>query len=478
MSDDLDDLLRSTMKTLDDQVPSDYFDGLPTQTLARLEATMATGTPGPTNREPAAASSARMVAATAAPPPRDAVVPVVPPRREAVATATPLPVEATPPVAREEDSGLHDIRSLAQSTKQRLTTKRVTTNPPMGDELVASSGAWKHVALPEPAKMVSLPSLDELPLKQEVRAAAKAANQPAMDVAAAVAPVGAPQADLGAEASFAKPAFSAWADRAPKQSRTGLYAVIGMGLAAAAGALIFVKTQGADKAAPAQSSNNVAPATGAAETQRGAAREQGAAAPAALPAEAKPAAEPTAGVADTTTSADGVTTRDQVEAPSKATAKAIGHGAKSKGGDPQKPDPKSDKDTTEKKDVKIDTGKKGGGKEAGDPSFDELLKEAGVDGVKKVDKPKLDKKSLSEADFKHGIGAVAAKAAGCYKGTQGTATVKLTVAPSGQVSKVSVGGVFADKPEADCVANAVKTASFPPWDGGPQSFSYAYLLSE
>src|SRR5262245_56648576 len=37
MSDDLDDLLRSAMTTLDRQVPSDYFEALPARTLARLD---------------------------------------------------------------------------------------------------------------------------------------------------------------------------------------------------------------------------------------------------------------------------------------------------------------------------------------------------------------------------------------------------------------------------------------------------------
>ena len=62
--------------------------------------------------------------------------------------------------------------------------------------------------------------------------------------------------------------------------------------------------------------------------------------------------------------------------------------------------------------------------------------------------------------------------------TQGTAMLKLSVSPEGKVAKVTVGGAFAGKPEADCVANAVKAATFPPWDGGPQSFSYSYMLAE
>ncbi|MDB4958063.1 MAG: hypothetical protein JWO36_5632 [Myxococcales bacterium] len=430
MSDDLDDLLRRAMKTLDDQVPSGYFDGLPNQTLVRLEASMQTGTSGTTTRDPAASS--QQMAAMAS------------------------PAAAAPP--REEDSGLHDIRSLAQSTKQGLR-KRSTTNQPVGDELAASSGAWKHVALPEPAKMVSLPALDELPSREAVLAAEKAAKKSARDIARepAVDPAAA------AEATSGKPAFSAWADRAPKNSRKGLYAMVGVGLATAAGVMIFLMTKNAGDDKSAKSANVAALGPDVAAEKR--------ALPTAAPVvEPVPQAQIAAGAVDTT--AADPSAKDQRAAPVKAVTH-VGKGAAK-----DKPVDKVDK--PEKVIKQADTGKtekKTGGKD-GDPSFDDLLKEAGVDGQKKADKPKLEKKSLSEADFKHGIGAVATKAAGCYKGTQGTATVKLTIASSGQVSKVSVGGLFSGKPEADCVANAVKSASFPPWDGGPQSFSYAYLLSE
>jgi outer membrane biosynthesis protein TonB len=115
----------------------------------------------------------------------------------------------------------------------------------------------------------------------------------------------------------------------------------------------------------------------------------------------------------------------------------------------------------------------------GDPSFDELLKEAGVqDGAKKAAAPKLAKKALTGDDITNGMSALSAKAQACYKGTQGTAMVKLIVAPSGKVTKVSVGGAFAGKPEGSCVANIAQSATFPPWDGGPQTVNYSYLLSE
>jgi len=106
-----------------------------------------------------------------------------------------------------------------------------------------------------------------------------------------------------------------------------------------------------------------------------------------------------------------------------------------------------------------------------------LLKEASVQD-KKNTKPKLDKKSLTGDDFKQGMSGVEDKAKACYKGTQGTALVKLTVGPTGKITKIAVAGDFAGKPEATCIAAALRGATFPPWDGGPQSFTYAVLLSD
>ncbi len=134
---------------------------------------------------------------------------------------------------------------------------------------------------------------------------------------------------------------------------------------------------------------------------------------------------------------------------------------------------KAESVTTSPTVTKPEAGKKtGAGAGEGDKDFDALLKEAGV--TEKKAKPKLDKKELSGDDFKQGMAAVAAKAQACYKGTQGSANVKLVIAPSGEVSKISIKGVFAGTPEAACVEAAVKSAPFPPWDGGPQTFGYSY----
>jgi hypothetical protein len=444
MSDELDDLLRRTMKVLDDQVPSGYFEDLPAKTLARLE--------GPSSME----TSPRTIdkPATAAPVP-----PVAPVAHDED--------DPTAPTPREEDSGLHDIRSLAQTTKRRL--KSTGANPTVVDDVAAQSSSWKHVALPEPARMVSLPELDQLPSKQEVLAKDKLATERAHGESPGAVTIREP---------FSRPAT--------KRSRAPL-AIIGIGLAAAAGIAIFMVTQkNADQA----------PALSKAEAPKPDERGRGAVAPSvetiAAPSGAAAGSASAQIAADTTAAAapEAPDAKDKVEATTTTPpAKAVkgGHGKAKDVTKEAKPD-KTKPTATGGGDVgsgagastetkKTDTKKGGGGGKEGEPSFDDLLKEAGVND-KKVDKPKLDKKSLSEADFKHGIDSVKSKAQACYKGTQGTASVKLTIAPSGSVSKVSVGGQFAGKPEADCVANAVKSASFAPWDGGPQSFTYAYLLSE
>jgi len=154
MPDDLDEPIRAAMKTLDEQVPSGYFEALPNQVLARLleGSSMQHGSTTTDNRE------------------AGLTPPQAPPPVELDTAPTPKAAE------RDEDSGLHDIRNLAQSTKQRLSSRRITNSPPISDDVLASSsGSWKNIALPQPAKMVSLPELADLPSKKEVVAAEKAA---------------------------------------------------------------------------------------------------------------------------------------------------------------------------------------------------------------------------------------------------------------------------------------------------------------
>jgi hypothetical protein len=443
MPDDLDHLLRAAMKTLDDQVPPGYFEGLPNQTLARLEVDMQQGTTGTTDRD--------------------------------------ISANLPPPVATKDDSGLHDIRNLAQSTKQRLSSKRSTTNPPFSEQdvLASSSASWKNLALPQPAKMVSLPALDELPSKAEIRALDKAAQKAAKAAPKAEATAAEVVAAAAPVTEMRQP-FSGIAQRHASKSKTPMIALVGMGLAAAAGAAIFVATRGSDKAASEQRVASSAPGADMARKPDVAKAEAVAAVgagSAAIAAPDLPATAPAAGDDKLDTGAAGAPAAQETKT-GKLRGAGAAHGRVEKDGERAKD---ATVETTKPADKPADKNKgkgAGGAKgEGGDPSFDDLLKEAGVN-EKKDQKPKLEKKALTSDDFKHGMASVAAKAQGCFKGTQGTAAVKLTIAPSGQVSKVSVSGQFAGKPEADCVVAAVKGATFPAWDGSPQSFGWSYLLSD
>lgn len=472
MADDLDQLIRAAMKTLDDQVPSGYFEALPNQTIARLEGSMQHGSSGTSET-------------------RDTVVspPPVALDHDTVAKQ-PAPVAAQAQEEDREDSGLHDIRNLAQSTKQRLSSRRSTQNPIIADDVLASSsGSFKNIALPQPAKMVSLPSIDELPSKEEVVAADKAAKKAAKEAAkerkseqklaaveapVAVAPAAAVEAPVAAAPAVApRQAFSLPSQQ--KKSKGPLIALVGTGLAAAAGAVIFMQVNKSDKAEMAATSAASEPAK-AEVAVAGAGSAAPAAAPTVEPIVPEPAAA--APVEAPKEEAAAQLAADDVKA-SEDDAKDQKKASRSKGKKADKDDGKPAK-IEEKQPEKIETKKpaptKGSGEE-GEPSFDALLKEAGV-SEKKEAKPVLAKKSLTGDDFKKGMSSPAAKAKGCYNGNQGTAMVKLTIAPSGQVSKVSVTGDFAGKPEASCVESALRAATFPPWDGGPQSFTYSVLLSD
>lgn len=505
MADDIDDLLRRTMKTLDSQVPSGYFEDLPQRTLGRLEdSLMQTGSEEETDFGMSAA---------------------------------PLP---------DEDSGLHDIRSLARSTKQRISSRKIpqlssasssssSSASSSDDDLIAnSSSGWKAVALPEPAKMISLPDVADLPPPRKL-AEASAVEIPD------ITPIDARVRSRNAAATGTS-----------KRNRT--IAGIGVAFAAAAGLVLFVATRksGNSSGDLAQPPN---PDRGAVQGGEGGAAPRAGTAPTGAGITATP---PTAPVtkggalesqiasdnapiggndgrapgtsngstgsgsndpsATATTDAGNETKSnnkleiehvekiDESNSKPAPTTKESSVYAKGKGMKPvtksvsvskplgkkskvdtgiSLPDdstgktvPTSTDDKATKKVNEVKPGPKdGGGKTSKDSELDDLLKDAsGVE--KKPAKPVLDKKSLSADDFKSGMSAVSGKATACYKGTPGSVALSVSIGPDGKVKNVAVKGSFAGTPSGDCVASAVRSASFPPWDGPPQSFGYSFLLSE
>jgi hypothetical protein len=424
--DDLDVLVRTAMKTLDEQVPSGYFEALPNRLLERLaleEGTMQAGS--------ASGSEAKSSSATPSSGP-----------------------QAAPKI--EEDSGLHDIRSLAQTTKERISSKRITLSPTKSkseEELLASaSGSWKSLALPQPASMVSLPELAKLPPASVVETS--------------------------------KPMFAATVAQrqAPAKSHK-LMAIAGLGIAAAAGVTLFVtmssksdvaapKSSAPEAAAPIAVATATPPVTPPAAPVIQHIDEPAAGSAAVVVATAPPETEPDA-------PAKVVATKSRAKAIAAPTPAA--HSAKPTAiaSKDQAPAP-----TTAPEGKKAESGGKADKGDAtgkavanGQESLDQLIKEAGAEEKPKAG-PTLDKKELSAGDFKAGMSAIQGKAQGCFKGTQGMASVKLVIVPSGKVTRVTVTGKFAGQPEAECVTAAVKSATFPAWDGGSQTMGYSFLLSE
>jgi hypothetical protein len=348
--------------------------------------------------------------------------------------------------------------------------------------------------------MLSLPEIDDLPpvedvkpsserkskkeLKAERTSASKIAREAiAVETSASIS--GSMSPAPAVKADIATPIIGARFQQKQKSGKGGLYAMIGVGLAAAAGVGWYVSTQMKSSA----SSEQVASVSQDRAEDKVRAQSAPVAAPAAGSATVTAIAEPTAPPPAEPKADEAVATgMGGATAANLEDAKVADEGAKR--GNTKSVAAKHDKKKEEiakpapvekkpdPKDVTKGDGKKKDGEAGeGEPSFDALLKEAGVQDKKPV-KVALEKKSLSGADFKKGMGAVAGKAQACYAGTQGTAQLKLTVSPEGAVQKVAVTGVFAGTPVAKCVENAVKGATFPAWDGGPQSFGYSYLLAE
>lgn len=112
------------------------------------------------------------------------------------------------------------------------------------------------------------------------------------------------------------------------------------------------------------------------------------------------------------------------------------------------------------------------------PGQDATARDARKKAKTKSDKPAIASASLSQDDFARGMTAVAVQVRACGGGTRGSAVLQVSVSPSGRVATAKVSGVFAGTPVAACVERAVASATFPPWNGAPQTLGYSYLLAD
>jgi hypothetical protein len=393
--DELDETLRRAARALDATTPAGTFDRLPARIDARLEGSMHSSD------------------------------------------------NATGPTAGGDDSGLHDIRALAETTQRR--SRRQPTVDPDEALLTTSSTSLRAIALPQPARTVGLPAA---PVASP--APSYAAGRPARAAeGSAPVPRTAPPA----------PSRRAW--------------IAGAGVAGAAAVAAFVVIGGRGGEAPV-----AAPALAPVPAPVVAPAPPGAAIPEA-PAPAATAATPPATETASPTTAQ---TGDQESAPAGGTRISAA-------GNEKRPAPARPATAAERPPTAVAAAPSPAAPAAkadrGPQTLDDLLSDAsggaqrGTAGGAAAPTAPV-KRELGRADIKTAMSAVQGAARACYDrfGVAGTVGVKLVVASSGSVSKVQATGAFAGTPTGDCVVAAVQRASFPAWDGAPMTVQYSFLLSE
>lgn len=443
----LDTDIRDAFEALERSTPEDTFDELPVRVAQRLqeEEAQMEGTPRGDRGDRGETMSKR---GSDTPPPGT--------------TGT------------TENTGLHDIKALARTTKQRISKRHSTQSEAEEALLASSSSALSAVALPEPGKDKQRYATGERPVVDAAPAAAAAE----------------------AESRGGMPVW--------------IYAAVAV-VAAAAVVVFMVRGRGgaeAEKPAADQVAlNESAPAAAQGTTPPGAAPAE--------PADPEPvvgaigedddsvATEPTEVAAAETTSDEGAAPAadrgdDQAERKSASRTSAARTETATKTTAPSK-SAKSDKTDTAKSkssttgsadtDSKATEGSAGEGDSQADAdkSIDDLLSEAtGVSGEGgggaggSAGPAKPTKKELTRSDIQAGMRKVmgTARACGAEHSAAGQVMVSLTIASSGKVSAAKATGEFAGTPVGNCVVAAVKGASFPAWDGPPHSMSYPFLVTE
>jgi predicted Zn finger-like uncharacterized protein len=182
---------------------------------------------------------------------------------------------------------------------------------------------------------------------------------------------------------------------------------------------------------------------------------------------ANPAANPAAPPA-----ADGAHHKDHAKTPKEPKGTA----AVPKGETPKAEAPKAETPAATPK------------KSAHKDELDDLLNNAAPDKpAPKHSAPKQDDSASAGGDLPDqldkgaivgGMSKVKTKVADCYTQYKvpGLANVSVTIGKSGHVSSANVSGSFSGTPTGSCVEKAVKSATFPPFKGSPQTINYPFML--
>jgi hypothetical protein len=339
------------------------------------------------------------------------------------------PIHDNDGAPRDEHSGLHEIKALADTTRERI--RRRSSQSDLEDSLLSSSSpSLSAVALPDPAKSTEM---------------------------------------LVARGTGAQPALR------PSPTRVWPWAVAGTAaLAAAAAAVALLLTGGGgagDGEGPAVTASlPEAPSLAPAPEPAIAAMDEEASAEEASAGEAdEPAADELAidePVAETEPETDVVASEAKA-AKEKPRAVAAKRAAK--------PEPARRERARAKKEPAPAS-------DDGQKSLDQLLDEAsgpdlGLAAAAPEKKEGPDKQRLGSADVRKAMGSLGGRVAGCQKktGVTGRVSMKFTVDPSGAVARAASAS-HAGSPVERCLSAAVKAARFPSFTPPAMSFRYTFLL--
>ncbi len=365
---------------------------------------------------------------------------------------------AVPEPTRDENSGLHEIKALASTTRRRISQK-ITSETEAEESLLvgASSGSFRAAALPDPAREKAAPPRVE------------------------------------ARPVVARPGSDADRRPMPARSSSAPFWLLGGVATAAAAAAVAVFVFGVGREKQSDEGKDVIART---ETPPAAAEQAAATAapdgtlkfaeppppPAAEPAAGAPAAAPDMAAAQSTPAdLEADETRGAVEGGiAKGRAGAGGGKSNEHHAEPAK-ESRDDKNSDKDREKKAAPARKVDGKDLGDVldqvtgKVEEKPAQVEQEGPKKPVKKELDRSDVAKA-----MGAVRGSVMKCRDKEQfeGTVTVRFQVSPSGQVTSAEATGSKAGSPTGACVSAAVKKAKFPPFDGAPTSFTYPFLLAE
>jgi hypothetical protein len=387
------------------------------------------------------------------------------------------PIHDNDGAPRDEHSGLHEIKALADTTRERI--RRRSSQSDLEDSLLSSSSpSLSAVALPDPAKSTEMlvargtgaqPALRPSPTRVWPWAVAGTAALAAAAAAVALPDPAKSTEMLVARGTGAQPALR------PSPTRVWPWAVAGTAaLAAAAAAVALLLTGGGgagDGEGPAVTASlPEAPSLAPAPEPAIAAMDEEASAEEASTGEAdEPAADELAidePVAETEPETDVVASEAKAakEKPRAVAAKRAakpGPARRERARAKKEPAPASDD---------------------GQKSLDQLLDEAsgpdlGLAAAAPEKKEGPDKQRLGSADVRKAMGSLGGRVAGCQKktGVTGRVSMKFTVDPSGAVARAASAS-HAGSPVERCLSAAVKAARFPSFTPPAMSFRYTFLL--